>query len=71
MAHIAVKGLLTRMLPLFAVSHRAWPSDLLPLSVSYMAGNCQNVRLWDFGHDCYTDGQNDGLPLVYLSFTNE
>jgi hypothetical protein len=32
MAHIAVKGLLTRMLPLIAVSYRAWPSDLLPLS---------------------------------------
>jgi hypothetical protein len=66
-ARIAVEGLLTRMLPLLSVSHRACPLDALSFSFSYMAGNCQNVCFWNFVHDCHMDRGTSFLWSVYLS----
>lgn len=50
------------MLPLLAVSRHVWLTGRVPISSSYMAGDCQNVCLWNFGHDFCK--QTNELPLV-------
>ena len=43
--------------------------DTTSLPLSYMAGNCQNVRFWNFGHDCYLE--RDELPLAASTYLSQ